>query len=113
MPFRELAFRWDGNVTLCCDDFRGEYPIANIFDMKIDDIWNHERFQAARIMLYNYNRNFRPCDGCTNISFKVGFLPDYKGAETLPPITEEVQTLAQSVHRFGPLSNIVKRKWEN
>ncbi len=113
MPFRELAFRWDGNVTLCCDDFRGEYPIANIFDMKIDDIWNHERFQAARIMLYNYNRNFRPCDGCTNISFRVGFLPDYKGAETLPPITEEVQTLAQSVHRFGPLSNIVKRKWEN
>jgi len=41
------------------------------------------------------------------------FHKNYKGAETLPPITEEVQTLAQSVHRFDPLSNIVKRKWEN
>ncbi|MGD9210724.1 MAG: radical SAM protein, partial [Desulfobacteraceae bacterium] len=23
-PFRELSFRWDGNVAICCNDFRGE-----------------------------------------------------------------------------------------
>ena len=113
MPFRELAFRYDGNVSLCCDDFRGEYPIANIFDMDIVSLWNHERFQAARIMLYNHNRNFRPCDGCTNISMRVGFLPDSSGKETLPAITKKVEELAKSVHEHGPLSDIiVKRKWE-
>lgn len=112
MPFRELAFRYDGNVSLCCDDFRGEYPIANIHDMSIEKLWNHPRFQAARIMLYNYNRNFTPCDGCTNISMRVGFLPDPQGQETLPKVTKDIEKLAKEVHKSGPLSTIVKRKWE-
>lgn len=113
MPFRELAFRYDGNVSLCCDDFRGEYPIANINDMGIVELWNHERFQAARIMLYNYSRDFRPCSGCTNISMRVGFLPDSSGQENLPEITPEIKKLAQSVHEDGFLSPIiVRRKWE-
>jgi len=114
MPFRELTFRWDGNVSLCCDDFRGAYPIGNIHDMDIDAIWNHPRFEAARIMLYNYDRNFTPCDGCTNISVRVGFLPDPSGKETLPKITKDIRKLAQSVHaENGYLSDIiVKRPWE-
>lgn len=114
MPFRELTFRWDGNVALCCDDFRGAYPIANIYDMNIEDIWNHPRFEAARIMLYNYDRNFNPCDGCTNMSVRVGFLPDPSGKESLPAITDKVRKLAQSVHKEnGYLSDIiVKRPWE-
>lgn len=114
MPFRELAFRYDGNVSLCCDDFRGEYPIANINDMSIVELWNHERFQAARIMLYNYNRKFRPCKGCTNVSMRVGFLPDSSGQDSLPKISPEVLKIAQKVHKDGFLSKIIiKRKWEN
>lgn len=113
MPFREMAFRWDGNVSLCCDDFRGEYPIGNIFERTIEEIWNDERFVAARIMLYNYSRNFRPCSGCTNVSMRVGLLPDSSGQETLPPITPEVRKLAQSVARDNkPLSIIIRRSWE-
>lgn len=114
MPFRELTFRWDGNVSLCCDDFRGAYPIANIHNMDIEDIWNHPRFEAARIMLYNYDRNFTPCDGCTNISVRVGFLPDPSGKETLPKITKKIQQLAKSVHaENGYLSDIIiQRPWE-
>lgn len=114
MPFRELPFRWDGNVNLCCDDFRGAYPIANINDLPIEEIWNHERFQAARIMLYNYDRNFKPCDGCTNISMRVGFLPDPSGQETLPEVTDEVREIAENVFKEnGYLSPIIiKREWE-
>ena len=113
MPFREMCFRWDGNVNLCCDDFRGEYPIASIHDREIDDIWNDERFQAARIMLYNYSRDFKPCSGCTNISMRVGFLPDSSGQETLPKITKEIKQMAQRVAKENkPLSSIIKRKWE-
>ena len=113
MPFREMAFRYDGNVSLCCDDFRGEYPIGNIHDRGIVDLWNDERFQAARIMLYNYSRSFRPCCGCTNVSMRVGLLPDSSGKETLPKITPEVRKLAQSVAKENkPLAPIVRRKWE-
>lgn len=113
MPFREMAFRYDGNVSLCCDDFRGEYPIGSIYDRGIVDLWNDERFQAARIMLYNYSRSFRPCCGCTNVSMRVGLLPDSSGKETLPKITPEVRKLAQSVAKENkPLAPIVRRKWE-
>lgn len=114
MPFRELSFRWDGWVALCCDDFRGAYPIANIHDLPIDELWNHERFQAARIMLYNRDRGFKPCDGCTNMSMRVGFLPDPSGQETLPEITPKVRKIAESVFKKeGYLSPIIiKRDWE-
>lgn len=113
-PFRDMVVRHDGNVNLCCDDFRGEYPIANIHDMDIEDIWQHERFQAARIMIYNRDRGFRPCDGCTNLSVRVGLLPDPQGQEEMPPITDEVREFAQSVSRNNkPLSKIIiKRPWE-
>ena len=112
MPFRELAFRYDGNVSLCCDDFRGEYPIASIYDTQIDDIWNHPRFQAARIMLYNRDRNFTPCSGCTNVSMRVGFLPDHAGQDTMPAISKIAKKIATENCKNGPLATIVKRKWE-
>lgn len=113
MPFREILFRWDGNVALCCDDFRGMYPIANIADMPIEDLWNHPRFQAARIMLYNHSREFAPCRGCTNLSMRVGFLPDSSGHDDLPTITDEVRQYAESVTKENkPLSSVIKREWE-
>lgn len=114
MPFREIVFRYNGWVNLCCDDFRGAYRIANINDTKIEDIWNHERFQAARIMLYNHDRRFIPCDGCTNISTRVGLLPDVTGKKTLPPITTTVRNVVQQVFkRDGYLADlIIKRPWE-
>lgn len=114
MPFRELCFRWDGSVALCCDDFRGRYPIANIHDLKIEEIWNHPRFQAARIMLYSYSREFAPCKGCTNVSMRVGFLPDSSGQDSMPKPTKEVIAYAEFVTRLNePLADfIVKRDWE-
>lgn len=113
MPFREMAFRYDGWVNLCCNDFRGEYPIGNIFSRGIVDLWSDDRYKAARVMLYNYSRDFRPCRGCTNVSLRVGLLPDSSGKETLPKITQEVKSLAQSVAiENKPLSEIVKRSWE-
>lgn len=113
MPFREMCFRYDGNVNICCDDFRGKYPIASIHDLNIEDIWNHPRFQAARIMLYNYSREFTPCFGCTNVSMRVGFLPDSSGQDTMPEISKRVAEFAQAVAKENaPLATIVKREWE-
>lgn len=112
-PFRELDVRWNGQVCLCCDDFRGEYPIANIHDMPIEDLWNHPRFHAARVMLYNNDRRFRPCQGCTHVSVRVGFLPDKMGKKTLPPITPEIRRMAEDVSKDGPCAEkIYKRPWE-
>lgn len=115
MAFREMSFRYDGSVALCCDDFRGEYPISNIYEEDdIENIWNHERFQAARIMIYNKRRDFKPCLGCTNLSMRVGLLPDPQGQEDLPEPNKKVLRIVKSVSEENePLSNIiVKRPWE-
>lgn len=64
LPFREMAFRWDGSVSLCCHDWGDEYHIANILEMSIDSIWNHDRFNAARRFLRHKMRAFNPCSRC-------------------------------------------------
>ena len=114
-PFRELSFRYDGSVALCCNDFRGEYPIGNIMDCDIDALWNSKAFQAARIMLYNGKRTFSPCAGCNALSHRVGLLPDGKGKETLPEPSEKIEKFAKSfAKKHTPLcgENWNKRPWE-
>lgn len=114
-PFREMAFRYDGSVAICCNDYRGEYPIGNIYDYSVEELWNHKRFQAARIMLYSGSREFRPCYGCNAISVRVGLLPDPKGKETLPKVTEKIKSYCQNVSKTNePLcgENWNNRPWD-
>lgn len=89
-PFRELSVRWDGNVAICCNDWKGELMIANVLDYKaIDELWNHQRFEAARRFLYAGNRSITPCNRCDAKSTRVGLLPDRKGLLDLPPPTDK------------------------
>lgn len=114
-PFREMTFRYDGSVALCCNDFRGEYPIGNILKRDIDDIWQDKKFKAARILLYAGKRNFTPCLGCNALSHRVGLLPDQLGKETMPEPTKKIEEFAKSVSETSePLcgDNWHKQKWE-
>lgn len=114
-PFREMTFRYDGSVALCCNDFRGEYPIGNIMNRNIDDIWQDKRFRAARIMLYAGKRTFTPCLGCNALSHRVGLLPDMMGKETMPEPTDQIEKFSKSVAKNSePLcgDDWNKRKWE-
>jgi radical SAM protein with 4Fe4S-binding SPASM domain len=113
-PFRELSIRWDGAVAICCNDFRGEYPIGNILKENIDSIWYSKDFEAARILLYAGERSFKPCLGCNALSHRVGLLPDLKGKEEMPKPTEKILAYAKSVSNNVPLcgDNFVVRPWE-
>lgn len=123
-PFREMSFRWDGSVALCCNDWRGEYVIGNIHDDVegvsdlgdvLNHLWNHPRMQAARVKLYHRERNFGPCDGCDALSYRVGLLPDKKGKDSLPlpaEVAEFVTTNIQEAMAAGPLTKPVLREWE-
>lgn len=112
-PFREMTFRYDGSVVLCCNDFRGEYPIGNIMTESIEDIWSNELFEAARVMLYNGKRTFKPCLGCNALSHRVGLLPDKNGKESMPEVTKKIERIVRSIPN-EPLcgDNFVKRPWE-
>lgn len=111
-PFREISIRWDGNVAICCNDWRGTYVCGNIEQQSLDEIWNGLAFQAARRKLYHRQRDFGPCLGCNAASYRVGLLPDKKGKVTLPvPTQKDQQAIAQAMGH-GPLALPVLRPWE-
>ena len=108
--FREMFFRWDGSVAICCDDFRGEYGIANINEMNIEEIWLHPRFESARKFLYQGNRCFHPCNICASSPIRPGLLPDRMGKETMPEPTEKDWEIVS--YRTEPYAKIERRDYE-
>lgn len=83
-PFRDLFIRWDGNVAICCDDWRGQYKIANVRTLGLQGVWHHERFHAARVALYHKRRDaINVCSGCNVKTFRNGLLPDKYGKDAL------------------------------
>jgi len=113
-PFRELAFRWDGSVALCCNDFRGIYKVRNIYHADLHEIWNSPRFMAARRRLMQRDRNFGPCQFCNAKSMRVGLLPDKlgkRGAELGEPTAEDAELIERACagESYTPA---VRRGWE-
>ena len=112
-PFRELSIRWDGNVALCCNDFRGIYKIGNIAEFSgLDDLWQCEGFNAARRMLLHYSREFTPCRWCDALSPRVGLLPDKYGKTTLPEPDAGCGRVIDSAIAGPSYTEPVLRGWE-
>jgi MoaA/NifB/PqqE/SkfB family radical SAM enzyme len=111
-PFREMSVRWDGMVAVCCEDWRGEYPIGNLTEHDCETIWQHPRFHAARKKLYRGARDFGPCAGCTSRSTRVGLLPDKKGKETMENLNDRDALAILEAIAEGPLTEPVLRDWE-
>ncbi len=111
-PFREISFRWDGNVAVCCNDWRGEMPIGSIHHLSLDNIWHHPRFYSARRKLYAGERDFGACNGCDALSYRPGLLPDHLGQQYLEaPDDLDAEIIANALME-GPLTTPVKRAWE-
>jgi radical SAM protein with 4Fe4S-binding SPASM domain len=101
-PFRELSVRWDGNVAICCDDWKGTYKVGNVNDMPLQDIWYHPRFEAARRKLYAADRNMgasAPCTGCDVRTYRNGLLPDKLGKGAMLPPDDESNAVVREALR--------------
>lgn len=109
--FRDMLVRWDGNIAICCNDFRGEYPVCNIMKCQtLREAYFHERLEAARKFILQKDRSFYPCNICDVSPIRPGLLPDYAGKVNLPKPTEEDRKIVDM--KFEPLSVILKREWE-
>lgn len=111
-PFREISFRWDGGVAVCCNDWRGELPIGNVNEQSISEIWHSDVFYAARRKLYAGERDFGACNGCDAISYRTGILPDRLGKEELLPPTLYTNSIIERAMKKGPMTKPVLRPWE-
>lgn len=110
--FRELFIRWDGNVGLCCEDFRGEYEVVNIHSVQsLAEAWNHPRLEAARKFLYEGRRIFHPCELCNVEPNRPGLLPDWTGKGTMPKPKQLDYGIV--TYRTKPLAKIVRRNYEH
>ena len=104
--FRDLFVRWDGSVAICCNDFRGEYPVTNIAEhADLKEVYFHERFEAARRLLNVGERSaIHPCRVCDDRPTRVGLLP------STPEPTERDREIASE--EMEPLAEIIPREWE-
>jgi hypothetical protein len=48
LPWRILAFSWDGTAVACNNDYNNSVPLGNIHDTGIEGLWNGEKMQAFR-----------------------------------------------------------------
>lgn len=111
-PFREMSVRWDGNVAVCCNDWRGTYKCGNIVSDGLHDVWHSVEMDAARRELMKSNRNFGPCAGCDATSYRLGLLPDKFGRQKMPEPNSVSRAAIKSALAGAPYTAQVSREWE-
>lgn len=112
-PFRELSIRWNGDVAICCNDWRGVYKCGNIVEDGLEAVWHGTPFDAARRFLIRGERAaLSPCDVCDAKSYRVGLLPDKKGKVKLPKPDYTDEEIVQEATQGKALTVAVVRPWE-
>lgn len=113
-PFREMSVRWDGSVAICCNDWPGQYKCGNVREDGLFEVWHSPEMVSARRALYHGRRDLiNPCAGCDALSYRVGFLPDKKGQQTLPEPTSQDQQVMDKASSGEPYTSTVRPYLEN
>jgi hypothetical protein len=76
------------------------------------DIWQDERFDAARRKLYRGERDFGPCLGCDATSYRVGLLPDRMGKQRMAEPTADTRRILKDACSGPSYTAPVRRPWE-
>ena len=112
-PFREIAFRWDGSIALCCNDWRGYYKCGNINDTLLEDIWNGPAFGAAReVLILGNRRDIDVCSRCDYHTYRNGLLPDKYGKERLDLPDDQTFADIEKACAGDPYTKPVLNPWE-
>ena len=112
-PFREVSVRYDGNVAICCNDWRGVLQIGNVINQDLcEEIWHSELYYSIRRKLYQGERTFAPCLGCNAKTYRNGILPDHAGKVELPPASQQDEDLIAEALKNPQLAESVLRPWE-
>jgi radical SAM protein with 4Fe4S-binding SPASM domain len=64
---------WDGKVAPCCMDMEGEYPVGNVTERPLLELWNNDRMVALRKALVE--RRHEEQDLCRDCAYLWGKAP--------------------------------------
>jgi radical SAM protein with 4Fe4S-binding SPASM domain len=65
VPWETLSVTWDGEVVPCCFDYDKKYPLGNLKDKTLSEIWNGERMKSLRREFLNNDVRNELCRRCT------------------------------------------------
>ena len=65
-PFKRLYIREDGTIYPCCTEYAIHYPLGNVKDISLAEVWHGEKINKLRALLKQNNKpNF--CRKCSEI----------------------------------------------
>ncbi len=64
-PFRSMQINWKGDMTICCNDNRGDVVCGNVMKKGVVEVWeNSKLLRKYRQKLLSKSRNIPFCDKC-------------------------------------------------
>lgn len=63
-PFYQMLIDYNGDMILCPHDWGKKYIIGNLAEENIWNLWTSKKYETARKLLSEKNRNFKPCNTC-------------------------------------------------
>jgi MoaA/NifB/PqqE/SkfB family radical SAM enzyme len=112
-PFRELSIRWNGDVAICCNDWRGIYKCGNVVRQGLEEVWQSATFNSARKFLMNGDRGaLAPCNVCDAKSYRVGLLPDKKGKVKMDQPNDQDKGVTFLAASGSSYTEANRREWE-
>ena len=74
--WNKMVVRWNGDVVLCCHDWRGQVVLGNVENERLEDIWNGPSLSGRRSS--HLRGKFDDiCSGCLEWSTAEEFTEDY------------------------------------
>jgi len=63
-PWKRVAIAWDGGVIPCCHDYNNIYPLGNVKEQSLKEVWNGPKMVALRRELRSGNVKNKLCKDC-------------------------------------------------
>jgi radical SAM protein with 4Fe4S-binding SPASM domain len=70
-PFKSLAINFNGQVSVCCVDWKLETLVGDVSKIPLKDIWNGEALKEFRLAHLNGNR--KSLSACADCRYYLGF----------------------------------------
>lgn len=110
-PFRELAIKHDGEVVLCCNDWRRYFRVGSLLKNDMESLWNHQAMVSVRRTLFHSGRIFSICLGCNSLAYRTGLLPDLSAKYTVKIPNEKDQKNIQKIVKKGSDIQVYVKKF--